>query len=143
MREAAKFPIQSMIGKLWWLAHISRPDIYTAVHKVACWQNKPSKQLLKHITHIEYLNYTPEYGIVYQKAPLSDYQVRAFCDSNFATENEYKSRLGYFFFLGNSLISWKSQISTRVMTSSTEAECHALYHTGKENVWLREFFRAF
>jgi hypothetical protein len=26
-----------------------------------------------------------------------------------------------------------------VVTSSTEAECHGLVHTGKENLWQREF----
>ena len=25
------------------------------------------------------------------------------------------------------------------MSSSTEAECHALVHVGKENIWVREF----
>src|SRR5689334_21882578 len=65
--------------------------------------------------------------------------MEAFCDSNFATEPGSKSRWGYFFFVAGALVSWVSQHSTRIMTSSTEAECHALVHTGKENIWEREF----
>ena len=61
------------------------------------------------------------------------------CDASFATEVDSKSRFGYFFFCLGGLVSWVSQHSTRVMTSSTEAECHALVHTGKENIWEREF----
>ena len=29
------------------------------------------------------------------------------------------------------------------MTSSTEAECHALVHATKENLWIREFLNEF
>jgi hypothetical protein len=76
-REAAQLPIQSMIGKLWWLALISRPDIYTAVHQCACWQQQPSKQLVKHIRHImEYLNHTKEFGIIFQKCDENGSQIR-------------------------------------------------------------------
>ena len=32
--KAAKFPFHQVIGKLWWLALISRPDIVFAVHSV-------------------------------------------------------------------------------------------------------------
>ena len=31
--EAEKLPIRNIIGRLWWLALISRPDVYFAVHK--------------------------------------------------------------------------------------------------------------
>ena len=35
--------------------------------------------------------------------------------------------------------SWSSSLTTRLMSSSTEAECHALVVSGKENIWQREF----
>ena len=38
-------------------------------------------------------------------------------------------------------MSWTSAVSSRILTSSTEAECHGLVQTGKENAWMRDFLR--
>src|SRR5690606_20460921 len=57
------------------------------------------------------------------------------------TEDRSKSRYGYLFFVLGGLVSWTSTNSTRVMTSSTEAECHGLSHTSRENIWIREFLQ--
>jgi hypothetical protein len=38
--KVAKLPIRNLIGKLWWLALISRPDIQMPLHQAALWQNK-------------------------------------------------------------------------------------------------------
>ena len=35
--EAAKFPFHQIIGKIWWIALISRPDVVFAVHRCAVW----------------------------------------------------------------------------------------------------------
>ena len=40
IRAASELPIRNAIGKLWWAAGISRPDIVCALHKCASWQNK-------------------------------------------------------------------------------------------------------
>src|SRR5690606_41606159 len=58
-------------------------------------------------------------------------------------EEGSKSRYGYFFFVMGALVSWTSTNSSRIMTSSTEAECHALVHASKENLWIREFLTEF
>ena len=42
---AEKIPIRALVGRLWWLALTTRPDIYCSVHKCALWQNKPSMKL--------------------------------------------------------------------------------------------------
>ena len=34
--EIRTYPFQSDIGSMWWLANISRPDIFFAVHRVLC-----------------------------------------------------------------------------------------------------------
>jgi hypothetical protein len=150
---AEKLPVRNVIGRLWWLALISRPDIYCALHKCAIWQNKPNDTLWSHLMDIlKYLNNTRHIGIVF-KRPENFFPrggvfhgggedkiiLSAVCDSNFANEPGSKSRYGYYFFLEGALTSWVSAHSTRVVTSSTEAECHGLVHTGKENLWQREF----
>src|SRR3954471_8989357 len=63
---AEKLPIRNLIGKLWWLATTSRPDIHCALHKCATHQNKPSEKLWKHLMCIlKYLKTTQHYGLVF------------------------------------------------------------------------------
>jgi hypothetical protein len=131
--------VRNAIGKLWWLALVSRPDIICALHKCAVWQNKPSEKLWKHIIWImRYLKQTKKEALIY-KQPEKGEEFVAFCDSSFAAEPGSKSRYGYLFFVFGALVSWTSAHSTRVLTSSTEAECHALVHAVKENTWQKEF----
>jgi len=132
----ATLPFRPLIGRLWWLALMSRPDIHCALHKCALWQNRPSLNLWKRLLHIvKYLSSTPHLGIVFRRTEESSPSFSALCDASFATEHKSKSRLGWFFFLGGGLISWDSKQISRVVLSSTEAECNALVQCGKESVW--------
>jgi hypothetical protein len=130
---------QSNIGSLWWLAQISRPDIYFAVHRASMFQNKPSEKLWRWIQNIKaYLAGTQSVGLVYTRKEGSNL-LSAFVDAAFATEYGAKSRIGWYcLFLGN-LISWQSEIPKRILTSSTEVECRALSQFIKENQWQRQF----
>ena len=66
--KADLLPIRSAIGKLWWAALISRPDIICALHKCAAWQNKLSPKLWKHILWIiRYLKNTLTHANVYKR----------------------------------------------------------------------------
>ena len=74
--EVAQFPFYSIVGKLWWLALISRPDIVFAVHRCACWQNRPSKKLLRWVVRIvKYLKKTKSLGLVYDRRNFKKDQV--------------------------------------------------------------------
>ena len=144
-KEADAYPVRNLIGRLWWLVLISRPDLNCAVHKCATWQNKPSSKLWKSLMCIlKYLQRTKHFGLIYRRQKIDNtdpdlFLLKAYSDSSFATENSSKSRFGYFYFVLGCLVSWTSQHSTRVMSSSTEAECHTLVHCGKENIFIREF----
>jgi hypothetical protein len=103
-------------------------------------QNKPNLALGKCIKKILlYLASTKNYGIVYKKnenAPL----LSGFVDAAFGSPDEnYLSRVGYFYLFKGNLVSWVSENPSRVMTSSTEAECRGLVHFSKENLWHRQF----
>ena len=50
--ESLKKIFQSQIGVLWWLAGISRPDIFYAVHRCSKLQNRPNKKLGAHLQKI-------------------------------------------------------------------------------------------
>jgi hypothetical protein len=137
--EKQKKKYQSQIGALWWLTSISRPDIYYAVHRCSKMQNRPNKVLEKCLDKIfQYLAATKDLGIIFQRkvgVPV----LSGYVDASFGSEDEFLSRIGYFYlFLGN-LVSWVSENPSRVMTSSTEAECRGLVHFAKENLWHRQF----
>jgi len=143
-QKASKLPIRNLIGRLWWLALVSRPDIVCALHKCAIWQNKPSLFLWRKLGHIvQYLAGTASLGLVYTrpKLPFSKENplFSAMCDSSYASEPGSRSRIGWFFNVAGGLVSWDTKVSKRVMTATTEAECHGLVALGKENIWQRDF----
>ena len=61
------------------------------------------------------------------------------CDASFMSEDKSLSRYGILFFWGGCLVHWSSSKTSRIVSSSTEAEVHGLIHMGKENIWEREF----
>ena len=127
----------------------TRPDIYCAVHKCALWQNKPNEKLWRRAIYIlEYLNGTPDKGIIFRRPEdfspipkLPEGAFHAYCDASYMSDPGRRSRAGFFFFFLGGLVSWSSTLTTRLVSSSTEAECHSLVLTGKENIWEREFLQ--
>ena len=135
VNETLKKEFQSDIGAFWWLAQISRPDIFYAVHRCSKLVNKPNQRLGQRIQKIkDYLSLTPSVGIVYQKQ-FDSPTLSGYVDAAFGSEDESQSRVGYFFFFKGNLVSWASENPSRVMTSSTEVECRGLVTVGKENMW--------
>jgi hypothetical protein len=135
-----KAQYQSDIGALWWLAQISRPDIFYAVHRCAKMVNQPTKNLTARLAQIfNYLAQTHTLGLVFEKPkqPVESL-LTGFADAAFATEDETQSRIGWFFQFSGNLIGWASENTSRVMTSSTEAECRAISQFVKENLWQRQ-----
>src|SRR5690349_10909284 len=137
--DVAKLPFQSVIGSLYWLATISRPDIYFAVHRASKFQNRPSRKLWRWLTQImRYLLGTKHIGLVYDRSKGGEL-FQAYADAAFATELGAKSRTAWLFYFQGCLVSWASENPKRVMTSSTEAECSALTQLCKEIAWHRKF----
>jgi hypothetical protein len=133
--ETLKKQFQMDIGALWWLAQISRPDIFYAVHRCSKLVNKPNKRLGQRIQKIkDYLSVTPSLGIIFQRH-LDSPTLSGYVDASFASEDQSTSRVGYFYLFRGNLVSWASENPSRVMTSSTEVECRGLVTFGKENLW--------
>lgn len=138
--EVKQLPVRNLVGKLWWLANISRPDISLALHKCATWQNRPSWALWKRLLHIlKYLSGTPKLGLIFKRLKEGEPVLAAQCDASFAAEPGSKSRYGWLFTAGGGLVAWDTKVIKRIVSSSTEAECNGLIAVGKENVWQREF----
>ena len=144
-------PFYEAIGCLWWLANISRPDIYLAVHRAAKYVSKPSKKLWLWITRIfRYLKLTPDLGVCYIRPKLDETRgivpldlplLSGSADASFADCDKKKSTLGQVYWFMGALVDWNSKTSTRVLDSSTDAECCSLVAFGKENAWLRDLLK--
>ena len=78
--EVLKLPVRNVIGRLWWLALISRPDIQCALHRCAIWQNRPSQKLWKFLMHIlQYLKNTHHFGLVFVRPTNEENLLEAYC----------------------------------------------------------------
>ena len=134
-----EYNFHSDIGSLWWLAQISRPDIFFAVHRASKWQNSPSNKLWRWIEQIKkYLAGTVSMGIIYKRSSMSTPLLSGFVDAAFASEQKTISRLGWFYLFKGNLVAWTSENAQRIMTSSTEVECRGLSQFSKENIWQRQ-----
>jgi len=97
-----------------------------------------------------YLKQDPDRGIVYTRPKLIHENgifspegplLNGSADSSFADAPSKKSTLGQVYWFLGALIDWKSKTSTRVLDSSTDAECCSLVMFGKENSWVRDFLK--
>jgi hypothetical protein len=145
------YPFYEAIGCLWWLARISRPDIHFPVFQASQYVSKPSKKLWLWISKIfRYLSVTQDKGLVYLRPTFGDEEkftprdvplLQGDVDASFADTPGKRSTLGQLYWFLGGAIDWKSKKSTRVLDSSTDAECASLVIFGKENAWLRDVLK--
>ena len=137
--ESLKNNFQKDIGSFWWLAQISRPDFFYAENRCAKLINQPTLRLGQRIQEVkDYLAETPSLGITFTRNPQAPI-LSGYVDAAFASEENFVSRIGYFNFFRGNLVSWASENPSRLLSSSTEAECRGLVHFSKENQWHRQF----
>ena len=145
------YPIYEALGCLWWLANNARLDIYFPVFQASQYASKPSKKLWLWITKIfKYLSMQPDRGLIYHRPEFIREQtfvprgiplLGGHVDASFADSPGKRSTLGQLYWFLGAAIDWKSKRSTRVLDSSTDAECASLVVFGKENAWLRDFLK--
>ena len=120
-----------LVGNLVYLI-VTRPDISYAVHQVSQYLSAPRSTHYAAVLRIlRYLKGTLFHGLFYSaQSPLV---LRAFSDVHWVGDpTDRKSTTGYYFFLGSSLISWRSKKQTFMACSSTEVEYRILTDTTSE-----------
>ncbi|XP_016164462.1 uncharacterized protein LOC107606981 [Arachis ipaensis] len=84
---------------------------------------------------LRYIKASPATGIVF--STTSDLCVTGFANSNWAAcPDSRRFVTAYYFYIGTSLVSWKSKKQVTVACSSAEAEYRALATATKEAIWL-------
>lgn len=134
-----KIPYQSAVGLLLYITK-TRPDICVAVSILSKFNSCYTKS---HWTGakrlIRYMKHTKDYKLVIAPKNL---ELVGYSDSDWAEDRDSRrSRTGYCFYLGGSLVSWKSVQQKSVATSTMEAEYQALCAATLEVIWLRAFMK--
>jgi hypothetical protein len=89
---------------------------------------------------LRYLKQAPGSGLLFPRN--SDLQILGFSDADWGgCLDTRRSISGYCFFIGHSLISWKSKKQTTVSCSSAEAEYRALAAATRELQWISYLLR--
>ncbi|GKA57907.1 ribonuclease H-like domain-containing protein [Tanacetum coccineum] len=128
------------MGKLIYLTN-TRPDISYDVHCLNQFMHSPLNSHLK-ITFkiLRYLKSCLGLGIHITKT--SGMFLNAYSDADWAKcIVTRKSVTGYYVFLNNSLVFWKSKKQNTLFKSSTEAEYRALASVTSEVIWILKFLK--
>jgi hypothetical protein len=124
-----------LIGRLLYL-NTTRPDITFITQQLSQFLSNPTQTHFNAATRVlRYLKGSPGRGIFFpRKASL---QLQGFSDADWAgCRDTRRSISGQCFFLGKSLISWRTKKQLTVSKSSSEAEYRALAAASCELQWI-------
>lgn len=129
-----------IIGKLMFTSNTVRPDIATATSILSQFNMDPRRiHLDKAYGVLSYLKRTQDWCLTYGKAdPRVDMFINGYTDADWENDPDRKSKTGYAFYLGNSLIEWRSTKKKTIATSTTEAELMAATEAAKEAIYLKD-----
>ena len=136
--DVLRVPYKEAIGCLMFISLLTRPDITYAVNNAAKFCENPRNIHWTTVKRIlRYLKGTSNFGLIYQRQS-GNTRLTGFCDADYGGDiDTRRSRSGYFFKLGASLIAWSSQGQKCTAQSTTEAENIAACMATKEAIWLR------
>ncbi|CAJ2651351.1 uncharacterized mitochondrial protein AtMg00810-like [Trifolium pratense] len=131
---------RALVGKLLYLTS-TRPDIAFPVQQLSQFLDAPTSTHFKAAHKVlRYLKGNPGTGLFFPRN--SSIQLLGFSDADWGgCIDSRRSITGYCFFLGQSLICWKSKKQLTVSKSSSEAEYRALASATCELQWLSYLLR--
>jgi hypothetical protein len=143
-------PYRALIGSLGYLAQATRPDIATAVGKLARFVNNPGREHWRAAKRVvSYLKGTQNLGVMF-RATGNEFTrdnnghlcmkdaVRVYCDADYAADvDKRRSSTGYVVFVAGGPVSWKHALQQSTALSTAEAETMALSEAVQEAEWLR------
>ena len=125
-----------LVGRLIYLC-FTRPELSYCVHTLSQFMQKPQQDHWHAALRVvRYLKGNPSQGIVLHKD--SNLTLSGWCDSDWAScPLTRRSLTGWFVFLGDSPISWKTKKQHTVSRSSAEAEYRSMATTTSELKWVK------
>ncbi|RVX03714.1 Retrovirus-related Pol polyprotein from transposon RE1 [Vitis vinifera] len=113
---------QRLVGRLMYLAH-TRPDLAYALSVVSQYMHNPGEQHMNAVMRIlRYLKNAPGKGILFAKN-VDHQSIEVYIDANWVgAVDDRRSTSGYFTFVGDNLVTWKSKKQNVVACSSAKAE---------------------
>ncbi|XP_072062294.1 uncharacterized mitochondrial protein AtMg00810-like [Arachis hypogaea] len=128
---------RQLVGRLIYLC-FTQPDMAYSVHILSQFMQNPR---IEHwqaaLRVVRYLKGHLGQGILLPRE--TDLWLYGWCDSDWAScPLTRKSITGWFFQLGNSPISWKTQKQQTVSASSVEAEYRSMAQITKELKWIKD-----
>ncbi|PNX95813.1 retrovirus-related Pol polyprotein from transposon TNT 1-94 [Trifolium pratense] len=131
---------RALVGKLLYLTS-TRPDIAFPVQQLSQFLDAPTSLHFKAAHKVlRYLKGNPGTGLFFPRN--SSLQLSGFSDADWGgCPDSRRSITGYCFFIGQSLVCWKSKKQLTVSKSSSEAEYRALASTTCELQWLTYLLR--
>ena len=132
-------PYINVVGALNYLATCTRPDISYAVGALGSFSAKPEwEHWLAAKRVMRYLQGTQDLCLSLGSDDTQSRQLKGYSDADYAGDvDKRRSTSGYAFFIGDSLVSWRSKRQSVVALSTTEAEYIAAVSAGQEAMSLR------
>ena len=135
------FPYRKIVGSVMYAMLCSRPDLACAISVISQFLDQPKLTHVKLVQRIlQYIRSNIDLKLLY-KSDNQDFQLIGYCDASYANETEFRSRTGFGFTLGGSLISWYSKKQSVPAQSAAEAEYYAATSAANEGIWLQKLLR--
>ncbi|XP_074299960.1 uncharacterized protein LOC141631152 [Silene latifolia] len=125
-----------LVGRLVYLS-VTRPDLSYAVHILSRFLHQPREDHMSAALRVvKYLKGSPGQGILLRAD--SNLNLTGWCDSDYGgCPTSRRSVSGWFIFLGDSPVSWKTKKQTTVSLSSAEAEYRSMANIVCELKWMK------
>jgi Reverse transcriptase (RNA-dependent DNA polymerase) len=141
----ASYMYSHHVGKLMYLAGMTRPDLSNAVRELGRRASSPCMRHWRALQHVaRYLAGTLSVSIMYSKNVNNNMQdvLVGYSDADWATDTESRrSVTGYILLFDGSPVAWKSKSQTSITCSSSEAEWTAMAHGMRHAVHIRGLLR--
>lgn len=139
---------RNAVGALMHIANTTRPDLAYAMSVLSRFNHAPRERHWQELQKVlRYLRNTRNYGLIYGGENVGarggDFDMRSYCDSDFATDSSDRlSQGGFTTIMNGAAVTWSSKKISINAQSSTEAEFIVAAKAANEMKWINQFLHA-